>query len=218
MTPENYKKALFGCKTPQGFAVTVQKGCTRCSLWEHGCGPIVYRGNPSSKILLLGESPGKAEEEQRKPFVGPAGKLLDKIFEGTCNLDTNKDLICSNVSYCRPTAPLNSGRQNYTPKNEQLDRCWPFVETFIEIVDPKIIIACGRTALQQLTGDKNIRIGTWEGKWLRYKKQIPMFVITHPASILHLGKWPDKQQEAKEKVRNYMKYFNETWKDKYKEG
>ena len=70
----------------------------------------------------------------------------------------------------------------------------------------------------QLTGDKNIRIGVWEGKWLRYKEKTPMFVMTHPASLLHLSQWPDKQQEAKTRVKEYMKYFKNTWQKKWEQG
>jgi len=213
MISENYKSVLKST-TVQEFASIVKKGCTRCSLSKHQCGPIVYRGNPKSNILLLGESPGKAEAELGEPFRGPAGQLLDKIIEVCCNLNTERDMCLSNVSYCRPVAPTNSGKQNYTPKQDQLNRCWPFIEKFIEIINPKIIIACGRTALIQLTGDYNIRIGQWEGRWLKYRDEIPMFVMTHPASILHMTNYPDKQYEKKLQVKQYMEYFRDIWRDK----
>lgn len=213
MKQENYKK-IFQSKTAQEFSNILQQGCTRCSLSKHHCGPIVYRGSPSAPILLLGEAPGKVESELGTPFCGPAGKLLDRIFEVTTELNTNRDMILSNVSFCRPVAPDNSGKQNYTPKEEQLNICFPFIEKFIEIINPKILIACGRTALMQLTGDKRIKIGIWEGKWLN-RNNIPMFVMTHPASLLHLSKWPDKLEEKKLQVKEYMEYFGRTYKEKY---
>ena len=141
MDPKNYDQ-LIASKTVEEFNSIITRGCTRCSLSEHHCGPIVYRGNTNSQILLLGESPGKVESELGKPFCGPAGKLLDTIFRSTVELNTDKDMILSNSAFCRPVAPTNSGKQNYTPKLDQLDRCLPFVEKLISLINPKIIIAC----------------------------------------------------------------------------
>lgn len=213
MKPENYKIAVLS-KSVKEFSETVSKGCAKCTLSRHGSGPIIYRGNPEAPILLIGEAPGLVEEREREPFTGPAGKLLDKIIEVTCGLDTNKDICLSNVAYCRPTAENNSGRQNYTPKQDQLNHCKPFLKKFIKLVSPKVIIACGRTALCQLVGDTKMRIGAWEGKWLVYEDNTPMFVMTHPAAILHQGSWPEEQYRTKKKVKEYMQYFGETWRDK----
>lgn len=215
MRQENYKK-IFKTSSAHKFSDILAEGCTRCTLSEHGCKPIVFRGSPEASILLLGECPGQEEEKQKKPFVGPAGQLLEQIFEKCTDLDIDKDICITNVAYCRPTAPKYSGKQNYTPKAEQLDICYPFVEKFIEIIKPKIIIACGRIALGQLTGDKKIKIGQWEGKWLRYKN-IPMFVMSHPAQILHMSNNPKTQYNKKLQVKEYMEYFNSTYKEKLKE-
>jgi DNA polymerase len=207
------------------FNAAFDCGCSRCSLSDHGCPPIVYRGNPNSDILLIGEAPGKIEQEQMKPFVGPAGELLDNIMKAI-GLSTEEDMIIMNTVFCRPTAHQSSGKQNYTPKKEQIVRCWPFVEKAISLLKPKIIIACGRTALSQLTGDTSIRIGQGEGKWMSYKylvpfppptrgskvEEVPMFVMTHPAAILHKAKYPEEQRTMKLKVWEYMKYFRDTYK------
>lgn len=157
MISENYQN-VFNSTTAQEFASIIEKGCTRCSLSKHQCGPIVYRGNPKSEILLIAEAPGREEWRRKRILTGPAGQLLDKIFEVCCNFNTDKDLCLTNCCYCQPLASKGFGKQNYTPKQDQLNICWPFVERFIEIINPKIIIACGRTALMQLTGDNNIRI------------------------------------------------------------
>lgn len=209
MKQENFEK-IYRAETAQEFSSILSEGCTRCTLHLHGCKPIVYRGNPSAPILLLGEAPGLKEQEKRKPFVGPAGELLDKIFQ-SIGLDTNKDMCLSNVGFCRPAAPEGSGKQNYTPRQEQLDQCFPFVEKFIELINPRVIVACGRIALMQLTGDKKIRIGAWEGKWLHYKT-IPMFVMTHPAAILHIPREEDRQIK-KDEIWKYMQYFRDIWRN-----
>jgi DNA polymerase len=207
-----YKQAME-TTVYQQFCNAFKFGCSRCTLSDHGCPPILCRGNPDSDILLVGEAPGLVEQQQMKPFVGPAGELLDKIM-AAIGLSTEDDMLITNCVFCRPVARQYSGRQNYTPKKDQIVRCWPFVERIIELTKPQVIIACGRTALSQLTGDTNIRIGPWEGRWLKYKDEIPMFVMTHTAAILHKAPWPDEQRQMKIKVWKYMQYFGETWKEK----
>jgi DNA polymerase len=223
MKDQNYKLAMDTMVWPH-FYNAFQEGCSRCSLSEHGCRPIVHRGNPKSDILLIGEAPGKVEQEQTKPFVGPAGELLDKIM-GSIGLDTEHNMIIMNTVFCRPTATQHESKQNYTPKQTQIVRCWPFVEKAINILEPKIIVACGRTALAQLLDDATVRIGKHEGQWLEYtrfsrgndNRNIPVFVMTHPAAILHTAKWPKEQAQMKRKVWEYMQYFRDTYKDKINE-
>ena len=92
MKEKTHKDMILKSKTVEEFRYIVENGCSRCSLSQHRCGPIVYRGNPNSDILLLGEAPGKVEIEQRKPFCGPAGQLLDRLMNVVVGLDTNKDM------------------------------------------------------------------------------------------------------------------------------
>lgn len=203
------------------FKKAFEYGCTRCSLSERDTQPILYKGNLDSKILLVGEAPGKVEEEQKTPFVGPAGKLLDNIM-GAISLDTEKDMCLTNSLYCRPAAPENSGKQNHTPKAEQLKQCQPFLHNFIKIIRPDVIIACGRTALHQLTGNNKLKMKDHEGKWTEYIKfgngsvgiKLPMFVMTHPAAILHMSKDIESQKKKKKEVWQYMQYFIDTWEKK----
>ena len=194
------------------FMSAMEQGCSRCTLADHKHKPIIYKGDPNSDILLIGEAPGKVEQEQRKPFVGSAGKLLDNIML-SIGLSTETDMCISNCVFCRPTAPSYSGKQNYTPKIKQLSTCQPLVKNFIKIVKPKVIIACGRTALMMLTGDSGVRIGQHEGKWLKYNNT-PVFVMTHPAAILHKAAWPDEQRAMKAKMWKYMQEFRDSWKGK----
>jgi DNA polymerase len=184
------------------FLSAMEDGCSRCTLSEENHKPIIYRGNEDAKIMLVGEAPGKVEQEEKKPFVGPAGQLLDKIMEAIG-----------------------------TPKTEQLKKCKPFLENLIRIIRPNVIIACGGTALKQLSGDSSVKITEWEGKWISYKRkirfpipcrgfeiqEIPMFCMTHPAAILHKAKFPEEQKEMKLKVWKYMKLFRDTYKEKINE-
>lgn len=187
------------------FEHLLKGGCTRCSLSRDEVPPIIYRGNPKAKIMLVGEAPGLREEEQRRPFVGPAGELLDKIFSAI-KMDTNEDMFIANSIMCRPTASIDSGKQNNTPTDEQLEACAPFLENLIKIIKPKVIIACGRIALQQLKKDSKVRLGDFEGKWDKYQN-IDMFTMIHPAALLHIKDYKEAYQEKKIIVKSYMDNF-----------
>lgn len=195
------------------FMSALEQGCSRCTLAAYGHKPIVFRGNPESDIMLVGEAPGKVEQLERSPFVGPAGQLLDNMMK-SIGLSTEDDMFITNAVYCRPTAPKGSGKQNYTPKDVQVERCTPFTEALIKnVIKPKIIIACGRIALQQLTGDKNIKIGQYEGKWIE-THGTPTFVMIHPAALLYLGDKTEAQSKKKRQVWLYLQEFRDSWKEK----
>lgn len=185
--------------------------CSCCSLADEKNKPIVYRGNPDAEIMIVGEAPGKVEQQEGKPFVGPAGQLLDKIM-GSININTDEDTFITNSVFCRPVAAENSGKENYTPKENQLEKCNPFLRNLKDrIVRPKVIIACGRIALGALTNKSKLKLGDYEGAWHQCKG-IPMFVMRHPAAILYLK--GEEQAEVKKKVWSYMKIFRDTYKEK----
>ena len=221
MKPEIYKLAMEA-KTHAEFIKYFEEGCSLCSLSEHNNRPVLCRGNHNAPILLIGEAPGANEDKLRKPFVGEAGKLLDRIMSAI-GLDTNRDILLTNIAYCRPIAGENSYKQNYTPKREQTSICTKFTEKHIQILKPKIIIACGRTALCNLGRDQGMKIKDWEGKWTWYysrrdtdRSLIPMFVMTHPAALIHLEAKAPKEDYLKTKLRvwEYIKYFRDTYKER----
>lgn len=183
--------------------------CSGCSLCGEWFNPVIYRGSRASDIMLIGEAPGQEEEKKGLPFVGPAGQLLDKIFDsiGICT----EDMFITNVLWCRPKAPSDSGRQNLSPKREQVKKCWPFTNDLINIMKPKIIIACGLPALKAITGIESPRMKDYEGTWIE-KDESKVFVMRHPASILHLSRDPKEQVKVKKQVWQYMQHFRDTYK------
>jgi DNA polymerase len=163
--------------------------------------------------MLVAEAPGAKEDQNGQPFSGPAGKLLDTIFQRVCGMNTNSDMLLTNMVFCRPVDSTDSNRQNYTPRKEQIVRCLPFVEKSIDLLKPKVIIACGRTALCALMEDDSMRMNAWEGRWLE-RKGISVFVMLHPAAILHKTNDPIEQHETKLRVQKYMLYFKDTYQEK----
>jgi DNA polymerase len=167
-----------------------QQGCLACDLGKQPGikGPALFRGNPESSIMCVGEALGLVEDIERLPFVGPAGKKGDEIFRAI-GLDTNRDCIMCNVVACRPVAPAGSGKQNLIPSDKCINICSMYLEKIIEIVDPKIIVALGKTALLGLVPGiikKNDSLkGTVLGKCVsRSKDNRLVFTMYHPSYLL----------------------------------
>ena len=212
MQIELYKQAMAAGSVRE-FTRCFDRGCSRCSLCVHDNKPVLYRGSKHARIMLVGEAPGAKEDECGRPFSGPAGQLLDRIFHAI-DFDTDRDLFITNVVFCRPVAQRYTGKQNYTPKQDQISRCMPFTDKLIELVDPDIIIACGGPAMKNLMDDYNMRVTQWEGKWLKHKTGRDVFCMMHPAAILHKTNWPEEQRAMKLRVWEYMQRFRDEWLSK----
>ncbi len=134
-------------------------------------------GNPKSKIMLIGEAPGANEDQEGLPFVGRAGLLLDKML-AAINLDRNKVYISNVVNYRPP--------ENRRPTDEEIKRYLPFITKHIEIINPKILILLGSTAMNALIGN-DIVISKMRGKWI--EKQFgscktSIIITFHPAFLM----------------------------------
>lgn len=112
--------------------------CRACEISSSRLHPVFGQGNPPCRLMLIGEAPGGEEDRLGLPFVGPSGKLLDKILEAA-KLDREKDLCIFNTLKCRP--PLNA-----TPEKAETMACRPFLERQIELIDPEVIVAMGKPA------------------------------------------------------------------------
>ncbi|MBR8836252.1 MAG: uracil-DNA glycosylase [Stigonema ocellatum SAG 48.90 = DSM 106950] len=148
--------------------------CHRCGLGDTRQNAVVGRGNLKAPIMVVGEAPGQNEDETGLPFVGKAGQLLDKIL-GSVNLDTEKDIYICNINKCRPP-------DNRVPTTGEMAACRPYLIEQIHLVDPKIILLTGATAVKGLTGDKR-GITTIRGKWIEWEERLCM-PIFHPSYLL----------------------------------
>lgn len=148
--------------------------CHRCGLGDTRTHAVVGRGNLQAPIMIVGEAPGQNEDETGLPFVGKSGQLLDKIL-ASVNLDPEKDIYICNINKCRPP-------NNRVPTTKEMAACKPYLLEQIRLVDPKIILLTGATAVKGLTGEKgamtNIR-----GKWIEWSGRLCM-PIFHPAYLL----------------------------------
>ena len=148
-----------------------------CSLKNNATNMVFSDGNPKSKIMLLGEAPGFNEDQESLPFVGRAGALLDKML-ASINLD-RKNVYISNIINYRPP-------ENRRPTDEEIKRYLPFVEKHIEIINPKILVLLGSTAMNALIGSEVV-ISKVRGNWIEKKFgkcKTSIIVTFHPAFLM----------------------------------
>ena len=135
---------------------------------------VVARGNPQAPLMIIGEAPGAKEEEVGKPFVGRSGKLLDKLLLNS-GIDINQDVYFCNVVKCRPP-------QNRRPTKAEIQENLPWLYQQIKLVNPKIIVLVGATALEAILKNKS-PISILRGKWINWDGRLVM-PIFHPAYLL----------------------------------
>ena len=148
-----------------------------CELKKNATNLVFGDGNINSKIMIIGEGPGANEDAEGKPFVGRAGKLLDKML-AAIKLDRTKVYISNVVNYRPPS--------NRKPTEVEIERYLPYLKSHIEIIDPKILLLLGSTALNTLIGN-DVVISKARGKWIQ--KEIGMvkpWIIAsfHPAFLM----------------------------------
>jgi uracil-DNA glycosylase len=148
--------------------------CQRCELSQSRTHAVIGRGSPTASIMIIGEGPGQNEDEQGLPFVGRSGQLLEKILESV-QFSSEQDVYICNVVKCRPP-------DNRTPTPQEAEACKPYLLEQIRIVNPKIILLTGATAVRGLTGDKR-GITKIRGQWLDWQGYLCM-PIFHPAYLL----------------------------------
>lgn len=146
--------------------------CNRCSLSKKRHQVVTGRGETKPDIVIIGEAPGKQEDKLGQPFVGDSGKFLGKMLE-VVKLDFN--VYFTNVIRCRPP-------DNRKPSTDEIKTCKPYLVDELRLIEPKIIICAGATAVAGLTG-KRESITSLRGKWLDWEGTniMPIF---HPAYLL----------------------------------
>ena len=173
------------------------KTSNNCPLKNQALNTVFADGNPSSKIMLIGEAPGAEEDKLGKPFVGAAGQLLNKML-AAINLDRNSVYITNIV----PWRPPN----NRAPNTEEIVQCLPFIQKHIEIIQPLILVLLGGTATKAILAT-TLGITKLRGKWHKYnslniKEPISTMAMYHPAFLLRS---PEHKKEAWEEFTKNSK-------------
>ena len=157
--------------------------CRKCELCETRHNVVVGVGSPKAEVMFIGEGPGEQEDIQGEPFVGRAGKLLDKMLTAV-DLDRNKNIYIANIVKCRPP-------KNRDPKPEEQEMCIDWLRNQVKLIRPKIIVCLGRIAAARII-KPDIKITREHGQFIE-KNGVLMMAMLHPAAIL---RDPRKKPEA----------------------
>lgn len=145
---------------------------------------VMGEGSYDSGIFLIGEAPGGDEEKQGHPFVGKAGKNLDKFIE-IVGVD-RKDLYITNTVKLRPSKISGAGRTvNRKPTESEIADFLPLLKKEIETVKPRLIVTLGNTPLRAVTGKKDISIGSVHGTVVKTEDNLNIFPLYHPAAVIY---------------------------------
>ncbi len=162
---------------------------------------VVDRGNPQTKIMVIGEAPGENEDLQGQAFVGRAGQMLDKIME-SIGLDTNKDMLIVNVVKCRPP-------KNRAPTPAEADNCRPFLDWQIRFVKPRVVVLLGATAAKHLMPKQkgeNMKDRVGQFFDIPNYPQTKFLLLYHPAYLL---RDPRKKKDMWEHIKNLKVFLSQ---------
>ncbi|MBN1824765.1 MAG: uracil-DNA glycosylase [Candidatus Eisenbacteria bacterium] len=152
----------------------VVEACRRCPLGRTRTQPVFGAGDESADVVLIGEAPGRREDESGVPFVGQAGKLLDKALEAVGL--RREEIYIANVLKCRPP-------ENRNPKREEIEACRPFLEEQLALIRPRVLVPMGNFALNLFTR-KRVSISKAHGQRFSWSDRT-VIPIYHPAAVLY---------------------------------
>ncbi|HEX4566830.1 MAG TPA: UdgX family uracil-DNA binding protein [Vicinamibacterales bacterium] len=169
--------------------------CRACDLYKRGTQAVFGEGPPKAEVMLIGEQPGDAEDVAGHPFVGPAGRVLDKALE-EAGIDRSRVYVTNVVKHFK-WEPRGKRRIHAKPNGAEIAACRPWLETEIALVKPRILVALGATAAQALLG-KSFKVTQHRGRFVDSALAPRVTATVHPSSILRA---PDDESRHAEMKR-----------------
>src|SRR5580765_443089 len=166
--------------------------CTACHLYERATQTILAEGPKRAAMMLVGEQPGDHEDVAGKPFVGPAGKIMDRALEDA-GIDRNEVYVTNAVKHFK-WEPRGKRRIHQKPDSREIAACRPWLEAELRIVKPNLVVAMGATAAQTIFGPA-FRVSRERGKVLSSKLAPRVLATVHPSSLL---RQPDEESRKRE--------------------
>ena len=174
---------------------TVRKAaenCEACHLYKHATQTVFGEGPKTARIMLVGEQPGDSEDVAGRPFVGPAGKIMDRALE-EAGIDRKKVYVTNAVKHFK-WEPRGKRRLHKKPNSREIAACRPWLEAEIRLVRPKLVVAMGSTAGQTIFGP-SFRVTRERGKVLSSQLAPHVLATVHPSSLL---RQPDEESRHRE--------------------
>lgn len=168
------------------------RGCTRCDLYKHATQTVFGEGPADAHMMLVGEQPGDQEDLVGRPFVGPAGKVLDAALEAA-GIERSEVYITNAVKHFK-NEPRGKRRLHKKPDTSEIDICRFWLDNEIEIVRPRIVVALGATAARGLMR-KSLTINANRGRVITLPSGLPGLITVHPSYLLRIEEERDKRRE-----------------------
>jgi uracil-DNA glycosylase family protein len=168
-------------------------GCTACPLHETGTQTVFGEGTSSAEVVFVGEQPGDQEDLQGRPFVGPAGKLLDKALEDA-GIDRSKVYVTNVVKHFKWQA-RGKRRIHQKPNWSEIAACRPWLDAELAVVEPRVLVCLGATAAQALLGPQ-FRVTRERGRPVESDLAAHVIATVHPSSILRSDPETREQEYA----------------------
>jgi len=169
--------------------------CKACDLWKLGTQTVFGEGSSKARVMLVGEQPGDQEDIQGRPFVGPAGKILDKALE-EAGIDRKEVYVTNAVKHFK-WEPRGKRRIHKKPNSLEIAACRPWLEAEIEVLRPHVIVCLGATAAQSLLG-RQFKVSLQRGQWVESPLAPFVMATVHPSSLLRA---PDDETRRREMLR-----------------
>src|SRR5437870_4401067 len=183
---------------------TVAAGCQACDLWKTGTQTVFGEGKPSSTVMFIGEQPGDKEDLSGRPFVGPAGALLDKALE-EAGIDRAKVYVTNVVKHFK-WEPRGKRRIHKKPNAVEINACRPWLDAEIRAVKPRAIVCLGATAAQAVIGPQ-FRVSVQRAQFVKSALAPIVTATVHPSSILRAPSDEARRAEMKRFIDDLKKIW-----------
>ena len=174
-------------------------GCTGCDLYKHATQTVFGEGHAHASLLFVGEQPGDQEDLAGKPFVGPAGKLLDKAL-AEAGIGRGDVYVTNAVKHFK-WEPQGKRRKHKKPSAAEIAACRPWLEAETELVKPRVVVCLGVTAAQSVFG-KSMRLNEMRGRAWSTPLAATVFVTVHPSALL-------RHPDPAEREREYRRFVED---------
>lgn len=177
-------------------------GCKACDLWKLSTQTVFGEGGENARVMMVGEQPGDKEDTQGRPFVGPAGAVLDKAL-AAAGID-RKDVYVTNIVKHFKWEPRGKRRLHKKPNALEISACQPWLEAEIDVINPQVLVLLGATAAQGILG-RAFRVTQHRGKWLSAAIAPNVMATVHPSSILRAPDDDSRHEEMRKFVADLKK-------------
>lgn len=193
---------LIPADAPVAELRAIAAQCTLCPLYRNATQTVFGEGPPDAPIMLVGEQPGDAEDQSGHPFVGPAGKLLDRCL-AEAGIDRTRVWVTNAVKHFK-WVPRGTRRLHSKPGSLEIAACFPWLEAEIRAVAPRIVVALGATAAQALFG-KAFRVTRDRGRLLRTALAPNALATVHPSALLRAPDEAARHRETRRFIEDLRK-------------